>query len=111
MPNNSDIYKSFTVKPCAAYEYPKGKKLRDLSLLSTGDLIPTDLEDVKRKISKDVTTITDLTEWFLRHGEAYLEEVKNSVINQNNELGRLLGISIPSEIAEVSFTGTSGKSR
>ena len=64
MPNNSDIYKSFTVKPCAAYEYPKGKKLRDLSLLSTGDLIPTDLEDVKRKISKDVTTITDLTEWF-----------------------------------------------
>ena len=111
MPNNSDIYKSFTVKPCAAYEYPKGKKLRDLSLLSTGDLIPTDLEDVKRKISKDVTTVTDLTEWFLGHGESYLEDVKNSEINQNNELGRLLGISIPSEIAEVSFTGTSGRSR
>ena len=87
MPNNSDIYKSFTVKPCAAYEYPKGKKLQDLSSLSTEELTPIDLEEVKCKISKDVTTITDLTEWFLGHGESYLEDVKNSKINQNNELG------------------------
>ena len=111
MPRNSDIYKSFTTKPVAAYIYPQKTTTKRLSSIETEELEIADLKDVLNKINKYIRTITSLTEWYLSHGKSFLEEIRNAKISQNNTLGKLLGVTIPKDIAQVSFTGLSGKSR
>ena len=111
MPRNSDIYKSFTTKPVAAYIYPQKTTTKGLSSIETEELEIADLKDVLNKINKDIRTITSLTEWYLSHGESFLDKIRNAKISQNNTLGKLLGVTIPKDIAQVSFTGLSGKSR
>ena len=81
MPRNSDIYKSFTTKPVAAYIYPQKTTTKGLSSIETEELEITDLKEVLNKINKDIRTITSLTEWYLSHGESFLEEIRNAKIS------------------------------